>query len=118
MLLTNNRQHLPPGPQISFSEFMVKVNDNPFTFLMDLIQKYGDIIYIKLQQKDAYILSNPDYIEQIFTRDSKLFSKTRAAELRPFLGNGLLLNEGDAHRQHRKITNHYFYLNQSSHIAI
>ncbi len=103
MLLTNNRQQLPPGPQISFSEFMVKVNDNPFTFLMDLIQKYGDIIYIKLQQKDAYILSNPDYIEQIFTRDSKLFSKTRAAELRPFLGNGLLLNEGDSHRQHRKI---------------
>ena len=103
MLLTNNRQQLPPGPQISFSEFMDKVNDNPFNFLMDLIQKYGDTIYIKLQQKDVYILSNPDYIEQIFTRDSKLFSKTRAAELRPFLGNGLLLNEGDSHRQHRKI---------------
>jgi cytochrome P450 len=68
-----------------------------------MIQNYGDIIYIKLQQKDVYILSNPDYIEQIFTRDSKLFSKTRAAELRPFLGNGLLLNEGESHRQHRKI---------------
>ena len=70
---------------------------------MDLIQKYGDTIYIKLQQKDVYILSNPDYIEQIFTRDYKLFSKARAAELRPFLGNGLLLNEGESHRQHRKI---------------
>ena len=59
MLLTNNRQQLPLGPQISFSEFMDKVNDNPFNFLMDLIQKYGDTIYIKLQQKDVYILSNP-----------------------------------------------------------
>jgi cytochrome P450 len=103
VLLKNNRQQLPPGPQISFSEFMDKVNDNPFNFLMDLIQKYGDTIYIKLQQKDVYILSNPDYIEQIFTRDFKLFSKARAAELRPFLGNGLLLNEGESHRQHRKI---------------
>jgi cytochrome P450 len=103
VLLTNNRQQLPPGPQISFSEFMDKVNDNPFNFLMDLIQKYGDTIYIKLQQKDVYILSNPNNIEQIFTRDFKLFSKTRAAELRPFLGNGLLLNEGESHRQHRKI---------------
>ena len=101
--MTNNSQQLPPGPQISFSEFMDKVNDNPFNFLMDLIQKYGDTIYIKLQQKDVYILSNPDYIEQIFTRDYKLFSKARAAELRPFLGNGLLLNEGESHRQHRKI---------------
>ena len=101
--MTNNSQQLPPGPQISFSEFMDKVNDNPFNFLMDLIQKYGDTIYIKLQKKDVYILSNPDYIEQIFTRDYKLFSKARAAELRPFLGNGLLLNEGDSHRQHRKI---------------
>jgi cytochrome P450 len=101
--LTNNSQQLPPGPQISFSEFMDKVNENPFTFLMDLIQKYGDTIYIKLQQKDVYILNNPNYIEQIFTRDYKLFSKTRAAELRPFLGNGLLLNEGESHRQHRKI---------------
>ena len=101
--MTNNSQQLPPGPQISFSEFMDKVNDNPFNFLMDLIQKYGDTIYIKLQQKDVYILNNPDYIEQIFTRDYKLFSKARAAELRPFLGNGLLLNEGESHRQHRKI---------------
>ena len=82
---------------------MDKVNENPFNFLMDLIQKYGDTIYIKLQQKDVYILCNPDYIEQIFTRDYKLFSKTRAAELRSFLGNGLLLNEGESHRQHRKI---------------
>ena len=82
--MTNNSQQLPPGPQISFSEFMDKVNDNPFNFLMDLIQKYGDTIYIKIQQKDVYILSNPDYIEQIFTRDFKLFSKTRAAELRPY----------------------------------
>ena len=101
--MTNNRQRFPPGPQISISEFMDKVNENPFNFLMDLIQKYGDTIYMKLQQKDVYILNNPDYIEQIFTRDYKLFSKTRAAELRPFLGNGLLLNEGESHRQHRKI---------------
>jgi Cytochrome P450 len=82
--LTNNRQ-LPPGPQISISEFMTKVNENPFNFLMDIIQKYGDIIYMKLRQNDVYILSNPDYIEQLLTRDYKLFSKTRAAELRPFL---------------------------------
>ena len=82
---------------------MDKVNENPFNFIMDIIQKYGDIIYLKLKQDDVYILSNPDHIEQILTRDYKLFSKTRAAELRPFLGNGLLLNEGESHRQHRKI---------------
>jgi len=99
--LTNNNP-LPPGPQLTIQDFMTNVKENPFDLLMDLIQKYGDIIYLKLQ-KDVYILSNPDYIEQIFTRDYKLFSKARAAELRPFLGNGLLLNEGESHRQHRKI---------------
>src|SRR5688500_19389712 len=87
---------------------MDKVNKNPFNFLMDLIQNYGDIIYLKLKQEDVYILSNPDYIEQILTRDYKLFSKTRAAELRPILGNGLLLNEGDSYRQHRKIIQKLF----------
>jgi cytochrome P450 len=99
--LTNNNP-LPPGPQLTIQDFMTNVKENPFDLLMDLIQKYGDIIYLKLQ-KDVYILSNPDYIEQIFTRDYKLFSKARAAELRPFLGNGLLLNDGESHRQHRKI---------------
>ncbi|HEU4483329.1 MAG TPA: cytochrome P450 [Nitrososphaeraceae archaeon] len=99
--MTNNNP-LPPGPQLTIQDFMTNVKENPFDLLMDLIQKYGDIIYLKLQ-KDVYILSNPDYIEQIFTRDFKLFSKVRAAELRPFLGNGLLLNEGESHRQHRKI---------------
>ena len=58
--LTNNR--LPPGPQLSIQDFMANVKENPFDLLMDLIQKYGDIIYLKLQ-KDVYILSNPDYIE-------------------------------------------------------
>ena len=99
--MTNNNP-LPPGPQLTIQDFMTNVKENPFDLLMDLIQKYGDIIYLKLQ-KDVYILSNPDYIEQIFTRDYKLFSKARAAELRPFLGNGLLLNEGESHRQRRKI---------------
>ena len=99
--MTNNNP-LPPGPQLTIRDFMTNVKENPFDLLMDLIQKYGDIIYLKLQ-KDVYILSNPDYIEQIFTRDYKLFSKARAAELRPFLGNGLLLNEGESHKQHRKI---------------
>ncbi len=99
--MTNNNP-LPPGPQLTIQDFMTNVKENPFDLLMDLIQKYGDIIYLKLQ-KDVYILSNPDYIEQIFTRDYKLFSKARAAELRPFLGNGLLLNEGESHKQHRKI---------------
>src|SRR5688500_4354582 len=82
---------------------MDKVNDNNFNFLMDLIQKYRDINYLKIKQDDVYILSNPAHIEQILTREYKLFSKTRAAELRPVLGNGLLLNEGESHRQHRKI---------------
>ncbi len=99
--MTNNNP-LPPGPQLTIQDFMTNVKENPFDLLMDLIQKYGDIIYLKLQ-KDVYILSNPDYIEQIFTRDYKLFSKARAAELRPFLGNGLLLNEGESHIQHRKV---------------
>ena len=106
--MVDNKQKLPPGPQITFSEFMNKVKENPFNFLTDLIQKYGETIYIKLQHKDVYILSNPDYIEQIFTRDYKLFSKSRASELRPFLGNGLLLNEGESHRQHRKIIQSLF----------
>ncbi|MDR4510658.1 MAG: cytochrome P450 [Nitrososphaeraceae archaeon] len=102
--MTNSKkQQLPPGPQLSISDFKEKVNENPFNFLMDLIEKYGDVIYMKLQQDDVYILSNPDHIEQILTRDYKLFSKTRTTELRPFLGNGLLLNEGDSHRHHRKI---------------
>ncbi|MDX1373415.1 MAG: cytochrome P450, partial [Nitrososphaeraceae archaeon] len=117
----NNRQQLPPGPQISMSEFMTKVNENPFNFLMDMIQKYGDVIYMKLQQDDVYILSNPEYIEQILTRDYKLFSKTKSAELRPFLGNGLLLNEGESHRQHRKIIQPLFFpksIQSYSHIMV
>ncbi|MDW0150629.1 MAG: hypothetical protein QOK89_09615 [Nitrososphaeraceae archaeon] len=52
--MTNNSQQLPPGPQISFSEFMDKVNENPFNFLIDLIQKYGDIIYIVTTKRCLY----------------------------------------------------------------
>ncbi len=99
-MLTNNL--IPPGPSLSISEFLKHVNTDPFNFLTDLIEKYGDVVYLKLQ-KNVYILNNPDYIEQIFTRDYKLFSKARSAELRPLLGNGLLINEGDSHRKHRRI---------------
>ncbi|QDU30068.1 Pentalenene oxygenase [Anatilimnocola aggregata] len=69
-------------------------------------REYGDAAYFRVGQRRSMLLSHPDDIEQVLVTDNKKFIKNFALSffLRPLLGNGLLINEGqDWLRQRRLI---------------
>ncbi|WP_425614692.1 cytochrome P450 [Anatilimnocola sp. NA78] len=75
-------------------------------FFENCHREYGDAAYFRVGQRRSMLLSHPADIEQVLVTDNKQFIKNFAVSffLRPLLGNGLLVNEGqDWLRQRRLI---------------
>ena len=68
-------------------------------------REYGDAAYFRVGQRKSMLLSHPDDIEKVLVTDNKQFIKNFALSffLRPLLGNGLLINEGDSWLRQRRL---------------
>jgi cytochrome P450 len=66
---------------------------------------YGDAAYFRVGRRRSMLLSHPADIEQVLVTDNKQFIKNFALSffLRPLLGNGLLINEGDSWLRQRRL---------------
>jgi cytochrome P450 len=66
---------------------------------------FGDAAYFRVGQRRSMLLSHPTDIEQVLVTDNKKFIKNFALSffLRPLLGNGLLINEGDNWLRQRRL---------------
>lgn len=66
---------------------------------------FGDAAYFRVGRRRSMLLSHPDDIEQVLVTDNKKFMKNFALSffLRPLLGNGLLINEGDSWLRQRRL---------------
>jgi cytochrome P450 len=110
----------PPGPSQKFpNQTLLKFMQKPIETLMDFAEKYGDICHFRLgNYRHAYLLNNPDYIDNVLVQHPDNFIKTRALQIsRLFLGNGLVTSEGEYHHQHRKLILPNFYPKQISKYA-
>ena len=65
---------------------------------------YGDAAYFRVGRRRSMLLSHPHDIEQVLVTDNRRFIKNFAVSffLRPLLGNGLLVNEGDSWLRQRR----------------
>ena len=66
---------------------------------------FGDAAYFRVGRRRSMLLSHPTDIEQVLVTDNKKFIKNFALSffLRPLLGNGLLINEGDNWLRQRRL---------------
>jgi cytochrome P450 len=65
-------------------------------FFEQCFREHGDAAYFRVARRRSMLLSHPDDIERVLVTDNRRFIKNYALMfLRPLLGNGLLLNEGD-----------------------
>lgn len=80
---------------------------NPLEYMENSAQRYGDIFTVRLGPtfKPQVFISNPEYIEQIFTSDPKqLDSGESAGFSSAFFGRqSILALEGEPHRRQRKL---------------
>ena len=104
-------QKFPPGPEPGaldgvFSPF----RRDPLTFLTEAARNYGDIVGLRFFHYRTYLISHPDYIEDVLVDHPRKFIKGRVLQANKRLfGNGLLTSEGDFWLRQRRLAQPAFH---------
>jgi cytochrome P450 len=73
-------------------------------FFEECHRDHGDAAYFRVGNRRGMLISHPRDIEQVLVTDNRRFIKNFALQfLRPLLGNGLLLNEGESWLRQRRL---------------
>src|SRR6476660_6344886 len=73
-------------------------------FFEECFREHGDAAYFRVANRRSMLLSHPDDIERVLVTENRRFIKNYALIfLRPLLGKGLLLNEGDSWLRQRRL---------------
>lgn len=107
---STNYKQLPPGPK---GHFLVgslpEYQRNPLGFLSDCATNYGDVVYLS-GLIPSYLLSHPDFIEEMLVKKQQYLIKSQLGSIiKPLLGNGLLLSEGEFWKKQRHLINPAFH---------
>ena len=111
MNATASRGNLPPGPKgLPVAGNLLAYSRDPLGFLTRCSREYGDVVRLGFPGPPACLLSHPDHVEYVLVKNNKNFvrDKYTRAEL-GILGNGLLVNEGDSWRRHRRLAQPAFH---------
>ena len=102
---------LPPGPKgRPVVGNMVGYARDPLGFLTRCSREYGDVVTLRFPGTLAYLITNPDDVEQILVKNNRNFIKDKyTREELSVLGNGLLINEGDFWRRQRRLAQPAFH---------
>jgi cytochrome P450 len=73
-------------------------------------REHGDFVPIRFGPRRAVLVSHPDVIEEVLVAKARHFTKTIALRmLRPVLGDGLLLSDGDLWLRQRRLVQPAFH---------
>ncbi|HEU4371784.1 MAG TPA: cytochrome P450 [Methylomirabilota bacterium] len=102
---------LPPGPKGhvlvgSLPEFRRDI----LGFFAACARQYGDVVPLRVPRRRLILLSHPDLIEEVLTTHARRTTKTVLIQtLRPVLGDGLLLSEGEHWLRQRRLIQPAFH---------
>lgn len=106
------KQKHAPGPTgLSCVYTIQQIRQSPITAMRTLTQTYGDFAHIGLGPYHIYLLNHPDYLHEMLVRQASIMRKPRTLSrpIAEFLGNGLLVSEGDYWLQQRRLIQPAFY---------
>jgi cytochrome P450 len=104
-----------PGPKGHFlTGSLPELQRDRLAFLRELQQTYGDVVRIRLGPANAVLLFHPNGVQHVLQDNHASYSKeTRAFEgLKPLLGNGLLVSNGDFWLRQRRLMQPAFHRQQ------
>jgi cytochrome P450 len=84
----------------------------PWNVRLDDTLKYGPICYFEVFGKRMYSLHDPKMIQHVVLDNAANYHKSPPYRhnLKPFLGNGLLINEGESWMRQRKLAQPAFHI--------
>ncbi len=103
--------HYPPGPKGHFllgaiPEFMA----DPFEACKKAVT-FGDVVHLRMLHKHAYLLNNPADVHHVLVEAADKYYKDQQSKtaLKPWIGNGLFVNDGVSWRKQHKLVQPAFH---------
>lgn len=100
-----------PGPRswLPGASFL-KFRRDPLTFFTTLQRTYGDIAAFSFGPQKVFLVSRPDWIEDVLVTSAKQYQKGVALQrAKSLLGEGLLTSEGTQHLKQRRTIQPLFH---------
>jgi cytochrome P450 len=108
-----------PGPTswVPGAAFM-KFRRDPLAFFTETQRTYGDVARFAFGPQQFFLVSHPDWIEDVLVTSAKKFHKGVALQrAKRLLGEGLLTSEGQAHLRQRRTIQPLFHRQQVQRFA-
>lgn len=96
----------PPGPKGHWLlGSLGPYSSEPIAFLQAQTERYGDFVHFKLVNNDAYSITDPELIREVYLNQHTCFVKNRFfwGHVTEIFGRGLLTNEGESWKVQRKL---------------
>ncbi|HSG18685.1 MAG TPA: cytochrome P450 [Anaerolineae bacterium] len=109
---TNTQKRHPPGPKGGLLLGSLRdFSHDPPAYLVHLAEEYGPISRLRIGPFWVYVIAHPVYLREVLIGQAANFPKARLSQqiLGKFLGHGLLLSNGDFHRQQRALIQPAFH---------
>lgn len=105
---------VPPGPRgLPLIGNTIGYLRDPLGTFTGAARHYGDIARLRLGPLTCYLVSRPEWIEQVLKSEHEKYVKDELTrDLAPLVGNGLLLSEGDFWRRQRKLSQPAFSMRE------
>jgi cytochrome P450 len=95
-----------PGPAGNrfFGPLVKESRRDPLNFMLKLAREYGDISTFRVGRERVYFVNSPEGVRDVLVNHYDNFLKGRGrSRARKFIGEGLLLSEGELHRRQRRL---------------
>ncbi len=100
----------PPGPRSSSPLGFTAFRRSPLATMESLHEQYGDIIQFRLLHRRAYLISDPQLINEVLVTQNGNFTKSPVLKrAKVLLGQGLLTSEEPLHLRQRRLTQPAFH---------
>ncbi len=93
----------PLTPGYPFVGILPKIRRNPLQFFVETACRLGDVVELDLGPHRALMLNHPTYLKHVLQDNHKNYKKSKFyGPLKPMLGNGIFMSEGDAWLNQRR----------------
>jgi cytochrome P450 len=102
---------IAPGPTYNFLQMMQlipRIDHDPLAVMRDWAATYGDIVRVQFGKTQMFFIHHPEHIRQALVEQGDKFIKDYQYKhpengLARFLGNGLLVSDGEFWKRQRKL---------------
>lgn len=101
-----------PSPPVGWlGGHLLMYRRDPLNFLLRNAREYGDLVRIQLARWFIFQVNHPDDVQQVLTKQAHKFYKAviYKSTLSEYLGNGLLVSDGDFWKRQRQLAQPAFH---------